>query len=390
MGVLLALPAIILAPVTSIVVGPPLLGIGIGLGCGLSKGHCASGKRDFPPPADGSVGGGGGGGGGGGVKFTVVDGTPGLPGRTDRLSAVELFPLTRPQYRQKVAPSGLGAPLPLTLKFGDDFTASHTFAHEASAYGGIPDIVYVTNHQGAPPLCLAGVEIDDDGRGHPITISGDLGAFCGADHYKSRVEVLTADTSCVWIDRHRTNGIRTAGLTFDLSAVVTAEAVAGIRSTEQLCDAPFMSPTEGWIGEAAGAGGAARGPLRRAAAGTSASGSGGGGGVDFDTLLVKSNSSASALCLDANAIGPHFVGLHERLYCNPQTHDVHPFCAGLPGICFDGAENRLVEMTEDADDQPPGRFMPRAAAGLPAGGQYNGGGHSVKVLKDFAHVDVWE
>jgi hypothetical protein len=241
---------------------------------------------------------------------------------------------------------------------------SLTHIFDADAIHQQPRRIYITNNEGAPPICVAGVGIVRP-DGQAVTVSGNLGAHCGMVHYESSVEVLSpaadhqdAAPNCTWIDRYGSNGITLPGLAFDLyynnaSGEETEEnSTLIVTSNQDLCKAPFLAaaahPEDNTN--------AAHHPHPRqvdaeAEANTDY------GTFTFTSLLVKSrlgSSSAVRMCGDPRAKGPDFVSIAENLYCDMDTRQLFPVCAEEDSehptkkvVCFDLERDELVDENEN-------------------------------------------
>lgn len=225
--------------------------------------------------------------------------------------------------------------------------------------------VYITN-SGTDPICVAGVQIPTSNG--VLTISGNLAKVCGVDNYQSQIGVLTNDSSCVWLDRHGSNGIQMPGLLFDLTAA-DDDTISGseedITALEDLCTSPFIAskslpPVE-----------------KRSLDSVKTSG--------WRTQLVKSTregNSAIRLCADKSAKGPDFVSLPENLYCDMESRVVYPVCQGddnnAQKTCFDLERDELVEgLPKTSERQRRDLSQPHdEAAGK-------------RVMKTFKKVQVW-
>ncbi|OAL37890.1 hypothetical protein AYO20_02723 [Fonsecaea nubica] len=251
----------------------------------------------------------------------------------------------------------------------------------------VPDWIYITN-AGEMPLCMAGVRLTAP-DGSEITMTGNLGRICGADHYESALTVLPnaqgKAASCVWIDRQGSNGIRLPGISFNLQTDEKDLDFYTITSVEDLCRAPFIMLQDDQPSS----------PLsrRQLIAPTFSRDDSITPNLDFDSALVKSSlnlSSAVQMCQSESAKGPHFVSLSEGVYCDMFTRELYPVCQnGIGGreereICFDPEQDELVERDRDEDglpSRPRRRFVERD--------QGSSRPRRVKVLKTFRHVDTW-
>ncbi|OQU98545.1 hypothetical protein CLAIMM_04314 [Cladophialophora immunda] len=246
----------------------------------------------------------------------------------------------------------------------------------------LPDWIYITNAGGAP-ICIAGVRLTAP-DGSEITMTGNLGRICGADHYESALTVLPnaegKSASCVWIDRHGSNGLRLPGLSFNLQNDDEDLEFYNITSVEDLCRAPFIMLQED------------QPRLSRrqlVVPNVSRNDSSTPANLDFNSALVKSNldlSSAVQMCQGSSTKGPHFVSLSEGIYCDMSTRELYPVCnsgAGRSGeICFDSDLDELVERDGGEDDPFSRRRLVRRAQGSQSP-------RRVRVLKKFQYVDTW-
>ncbi|KIV76861.1 hypothetical protein, variant 3 [Exophiala sideris] len=212
--------------------------------------------------------------------------------------------------------------------------------------------VYITN-SGTDPICVAGVQIPTSNG--VLTISGNLAKVCNVDNYASQIGVLTNDSSCVWVDRHGSNGIQMPGLWFDVTKAddTMSGGVPNITAVEDLCKTPFVAPGSQ--------------PVKRSFSGESRD-------FDFRTQLVKSRregNSAVRLCADKSAKGPDFVSLSENLYCDMESRIVYPVCNHNQTSCFDLERDELVEMDKTPEQRD---LQPHKAK---------------KVMKTFEKVQVW-
>ncbi|KAK5030641.1 hypothetical protein LTS07_005425 [Exophiala sideris] len=195
---------------------------------------------------------------------------------------------------------------------------------------------YVTN-SGTNPICVAGVAVNTpEGE---MALSGNLAKVCHIDNYESQSSVATPDSACVWVDRYGSNGIKVPGLMFDLTVVdeERIQASTAIWNVEDLCSAPFMME--------------AKLPVERGLESPATD-------FDFRTQLVKSTrkgNSAVRVCGDRSAIGPDFVSYSERLYCDMDTRNIHPFCGdGLQSTfkyCFNEEMDELVELGDQVSGE---------------------------------------
>ncbi|OAP57725.1 hypothetical protein AYL99_08463 [Fonsecaea erecta] len=246
----------------------------------------------------------------------------------------------------------------------------------------LPDWIFITN-TGEAPICIAGIRVTaPDGSG--ITMTGNLGRVCGADHYESAVTVLPNGegkaAACVWIDRHRSNGIRLPGISFNLQIVDDEDPeFYNITSMQDLCLNPFIMMQDDQPSLS-----------RRQLVLPSVSGNDSpSANLDFDSALVKSNldlSSAVQMCQGTYTKGPHFVSLSEGVYCDMSTRELYPVCkegAGRDGeICFDTEQDELVERNGEEDD-------PSSQTGLVKRDQGSQRPGRVRILKKFRYVDSW-
>lgn len=273
---------------------------------------------------------------------------------------------------------------------------THTFAPSNP-----PRRIYVTN-AGAAPICVAGISIQRP-NGQVVTVPGKLGAICGADHYESRVNVLPTDdgsaAECTWIDRHGSNGITLPGLAFDLSESEDQKNILAPATAEDLCRPPFMVPEDIKMNANAV-------QKRQRVTGQDA--------FDFHSRLIKSKlltSSAVRMCEDPLTKGPDFVSLAENLYCDMSTRELHPVCEDGEGVrgkrfCFDLEQDELVEEGGDEEEENgDGRKVEKRSSvsrkgrvvnsrgglrmGTRADKMAGKGPRKIKVVKTFAHVDVW-
>ncbi|KIX99332.1 uncharacterized protein Z520_04908 [Fonsecaea multimorphosa CBS 102226] len=249
----------------------------------------------------------------------------------------------------------------------------------------LPDRIGITN-AGEAPICIAGVHLTAP-DGSQITMTGNLGRLCGADHYESASEVLPnaegKPAACVWVDRHGSNGIRLPGIAFDLQNYDSEDGPGpefyNITSVQDLCKAPFIA-----LGDDQPALSRRQLVMPNVARDDSSVAS-----LNFDSALVKSNldlSSAVQMCRGEFTKGPHFVSLSEGLYCDMSTRQLYPVCkddAGHDGeTCFDVEQNELVERDSGEDDPASRtRLVERYPESQNAG--------RVKVLKTFRYVDTW-
>ncbi|EXJ69736.1 uncharacterized protein A1O5_06807 [Cladophialophora psammophila CBS 110553] len=244
----------------------------------------------------------------------------------------------------------------------------------------LPDWIYITN-AGKAPMCIAGVRLTAP-DGSEITMTGNLGRICGADYYESAVTVIAnaegKAASCVWIDRHKSNGLRLAGISFNLQTDEQELESSNLTSVEDLCRIPFIM-----LQDAQPA--LSRRQLIIPTLNVTYTDVTAEFERSFDMALVKSNldlSSAVRMCEAEHTKGPHFVSLAEGLYCDTTTRRLYRVCdhRHRQGICFDTDRDELVQIggdgspfqfenvVRDLSSQTPGR---------------------VKVLKTFRHVDVW-
>ncbi|OAP59611.1 hypothetical protein AYL99_06909 [Fonsecaea erecta] len=213
------------------------------------------------------------------------------------------------------------------------------------------------------PICVAGVNLTTTDSNW-VSLSGNLGAHFGFEHYETGHQVMNGSTSCTWID-HSTEGIGISGLTFEL--VLTSDDVPrGENDTVPLLWLSNETSPEDVA--------SSQEPF------------------DFSEHLVKSQltkSSARRLCENADTEGPHFVSLNEKLYCDMETREVYPTCGAKAesGVCFDMNEDKLVEaedITEESEDKGEdegvrGSFTKRRVERA----------RRAKVVKSFKHVHVW-
>ncbi|KAI1623716.1 hypothetical protein EDD37DRAFT_632253 [Exophiala viscosa] len=219
---------------------------------------------------------------------------------------------------------------------------------------------YVTN-SGTNPICVAGVIVNTpDGE---MALSGNLAKVCHIDNYESKDSVATPDSACVWVDRHGSNGIKVPGLMFDLTVMdeERIEASTPITNVQDLCMAPFMM--------------AATLPVKRDSESIATDCA---DCTDFRTQLIKSGrkgNSAARLCADKSAIGPDFVSLEEKLYCDMETRHMYPLCddkLAFDGRCFDTDHDELVESNDKV-----------------SGGKRDVQEEEKNVVKTFEKVEIW-
>ena len=338
-------------------------GIGVGVICGVQK-KCD--KRDLLSNS----------------SITVVNGMPGW--NQEDAPGVALY-----------ASSDINSDVLNGQKFVLPWDDVQTYVTHEFDHSAFPAQVHITN-SGTTPICIAGISMIDP-SGNWVTVSGDLGKVCQADTYESGTSELPGGTdppkaeSCVWIDRHGSNGIRLPGITFPL---VTAGAAFGnsTPSAEDLCHPPYMLL-----------------PSKRSQPTTPLYGRDNASSmVNFETQVIKSNlttSSAVKLCEGEFTKGPSFVSLPEQLYCDMTTRELHPVCSSevisqsRSSLCFDVETDELVQLegaTTDVDD----------VSGSDSGQQMDNGTLSVKrrsgkvqaqeksgrvgVIKTFEQVNVWE
>ncbi len=306
-----------------------------------------------------------------GLTITVVDGMHGGAGHGgsdevgDGIPRVAIYPQTSQTSSDIV--------------YGDsivvDADGSHTFAGS-----DMPDRIYVTNAD-TTPICVAGVYVTYPDN-TTLVMSGNLGRVCGADNYESLVEVLpmpdASPSACVWVDRHHSNGIKLGGIAFDLMSKVDGDGESWSRldgknmlsSVEDLCTSPFMFAEK------------KKDNIKRSDDGTSPA------PLPFKSQLVKSglkSSSAARLCSERHTIGPDFVSLSEKLYCNMDTRRVYPLCEqGVKGLCFDGDQDVVVSRDEEPEMADQARTRKRAG-----GSTIEKRAGEVIVVKSFKHVAVW-
>ncbi|KAK5234041.1 hypothetical protein LTR47_004630 [Exophiala xenobiotica] len=213
-----------------------------------------------------------------------------------------------------------------------------------------PKRVRITNN-GFDTVCLAGVMVSYP-DGQSITISGNFGKFCGAGHQESRRKVLSNNVpeSCIWVDRHLRSNISIPGITLNLisPADENGNAQLVVTSDEELCSSPFVTMEN-----------RQEAPQKREESNISVK------DVDFASRLIKSNltmSSAVRMCEGKNTMGPNFLSLAEKLYCDMGSRELLPVCEdGTEGVCFDADQDEVVKKE----------------------------GGSVETVKAFAHVAVW-
>jgi hypothetical protein len=301
-----------------------------------------------------------------GLTITVVDGIDGWvgPGGSDGggggIPKVAMYP--RPSG---TSPDALqGDMIVLDTPHG-----GHTFPES-----DIPNRIYVTNAD-TTPICVAGVYATYPDN-TTLVISGNLGRVCGADNYESQIEVLPmpdgSPAACVWVDRNHSNGIRLAGLTFQLQSLGGEKgSQKTVSSVEDLCKSPSMvRMTEEDSIEQVNVAAVSQAPL------------------NFKSQLVKSglnSSSAAKLCSEKHTIGPDFVSLSEKLYCDMDTRQLHPLCEqGVEKLCFDVDQDELVERWEGSELSGQAERRRRAR-----GSTIGVRDAEVKVVKSFKHVAVW-
>jgi hypothetical protein len=221
--------------------------------------------------------------------------------------------------------------------------------------------VYITN-AGTAPICLSKIVISLDNR-EPVEISGQLGKLCQAGTYNSEVvfdNVFDSRGTCVWIDRHGSNGIKIPGLSFDLTSTAD-ETTTKIQSLEDICKPPFIRET----------------PVGKMSTKRESNPD-----HDFDQRLVKSNSftsSAVTLCEDWFSLGPHFVSSIEGLFCDMNTRELLPVCdQNTQGQCFNDDLDEVVERTATIGDGEDGADPRNVKRDEP-----------VKIIRSFKHVDIW-
>ena len=208
-----------------------------------------------------------------------------------------------------------------------------------------PKSVRITNN-GFEPVCLAGVKISYP-DGQYLTVSGNFGKNCGARHQESRRKVLSNNVpeSCVWIDRNLRSGISIPGITLNLISPDENGDAHQVTSEEEPCSSPFITMDKQEETE------------KRQESSVK--------DVDFGSRLIKSNlalSSAVRMCEGKTTMGPNFLSLTEKLYCDMGSMQLHPVCEdGTEGVCFDADQDEVVK-------KEAGR---------------------VETVKSFAHVAVW-
>ncbi len=203
-------------------------------------------------------------------------------------------------------------------------------------------------------------------NGSSVAISGNLGRTCGLATYESSQSVLPAPYdkagACVWVDRHGSNGIQQHGLIFDITPVLQDREKYQAQKPEDLCKPPFHNPVP---------------ELQQALVKRIETSPGTGG---FSTQLIKSNlentGAVVRLCEGKTNIGPDFASLSERLYCDMDTREIHPFCEeNTRGVCFDPEQDTLLEMNDEAS--------------IPEVGGVQARGSKTRVVKSFKQVQVW-
>ncbi|KIW50195.1 hypothetical protein PV05_11808 [Exophiala xenobiotica] len=279
-----------------------------------------------------------------GTTITVVNGMQGLP--QANLSGVEI-------YGANDTSRFLGGQHAFLPHFG-----SHSFPALEN-----PNYVYITNS--GDPVCIAGMEVRFP-NGSSVAISGNLGRTCGLATYESSQSVLPAPYdkagACVWVDRHGSNGIQQHGLIFDITPVLQDREKYQAQRPEDLCKPPFHNPVP---------------ELQQALVKRIETSPGTGG---FSTQLIKSNlentGAVVRLCEGKTNIGPDFASLPERLYCDMDTREIHPFCEeNTRGVCFDPEQDTLLEMNDEAS--------------IPEVGGVQARGSKTRVVKSFKQVQVW-
>ncbi|KAK5198861.1 hypothetical protein LTR20_003728 [Exophiala xenobiotica] len=282
-----------------------------------------------------------------GTTIIVVNGMQGLP--QANLSGVEI-------YGANDTSRFLGGQYAYLPDFG-----SHTFPALEN-----PNYIYITN-AGPEPVCIAGIEVRfPTGKG--VGISGNLGVTCGLATYESGKSVLPepydkAGEACVWVDGHGSNGIHQHGLIFDITPVTQDPDKFKVQEPEDLCKAPCTNPVP---------------ELEQALVKRSETSRVTGG---FSTQLIKSSlentGAVVRLCEGKTNIGPDFASLSERLYCDMDSREIHPFCEeNTRGVCFDVDQDALLEMDGEASIAEVGGDQARASEG--------------KVVKSFKQVQVWD
>ncbi|KAK5553233.1 hypothetical protein LTR46_008590 [Exophiala xenobiotica] len=300
-------------------------GIGVGVGFASLEIGCAVGSKNCPKTRDLGQS---------GTIVTVVNGLEGWP-EENGIPAVTIYDESDPE-------EGLDTPV---LRDYEDRLYRN--------FSTTPKRVRITNN-GFDTVCLAGVMVSYP-DGQSITISGNFGKFCGAGHQESRRKVLSNNVpeSCIWVDRHLRSNISIPGITLTLiSPDENGNGHLLVTSDEELCSSPFFNMENRQE---------APRKLPREESNTSTSIE----DVDFGSRLIKTNltmSSAVRMCEGKNTMGPNFLSLAEKLYCDMGSRELLPVCEdGTQGVCFDADQDEVVKKE----------------------------GGSIETVKSFAHVAVW-